>query len=62
MKLLVGLLYFCFIVLRVNASEYVLWYEKPASNPLEEALPIGNGRLGALVFGDTGKYTDPVGS
>jgi alpha-L-fucosidase 2 len=27
-----------------------LWYEKPAS-VWEEALPIGNGRLGAMVFG-----------
>lgn len=27
-----------------------LWYDKPASN-WNEALPIGNGRLGAMVFG-----------
>lgn len=27
-----------------------LWYDKPASN-WEEALPIGNGRLGAMIFG-----------
>jgi alpha-L-fucosidase 2 len=27
-----------------------LWYDKPAQN-WEEALPIGNGRLGAMVFG-----------
>jgi len=27
-----------------------LWYEKPASR-WEEALPIGNGRLGAMIFG-----------
>ena len=31
----------------------VLWYEKPASQWVE-ALPIGNGRLGAMVFGGTG--------
>ncbi len=29
-----------------------LWYEKPASS-WEEALPIGNGRLGAMIFGGT---------
>ena len=29
-----------------------LWYEKPAGI-WEEALPIGNGRLGAMVFGGT---------
>jgi alpha-L-fucosidase 2 len=28
----------------------VLWYEKPAAN-WNEALPVGNGRLGAMVFG-----------
>ncbi|MEA5128477.1 MAG: glycoside hydrolase family 95 protein [Proteiniphilum sp.] len=27
-----------------------LWYDKPAEN-WEEALPIGNGRLGAMIFG-----------
>jgi len=30
-----------------------LWYEKPASRWVE-ALPVGNGRLGAMVFGGTG--------
>lgn len=29
-----------------------LWYEKPAAK-WEEALPVGNGRLGAMVFGKT---------
>ena len=29
-----------------------LWYRKPASD-WNEALPIGNGRLGGMVFGDT---------
>lgn len=27
-----------------------LWYEQPAVN-WEEALPLGNGRIGAMVFG-----------
>jgi alpha-L-fucosidase 2 len=31
----------------------VLWYEKPATQ-WTEALPVGNGRLGAMVFGGTG--------
>ncbi len=31
--------------------EYKLWYDKPAA-VWEEALPLGNGRLGAMVFGD----------
>ncbi len=29
----------------------VLWYRTPASNWEREALPIGNGRLGGMVFG-----------
>ncbi len=31
-----------------------LWYEQPARN-WNEALPLGNGRLGAMVFGHPGK-------
>src|SRR5690625_390406 len=30
----------------------ILWYQKPA-NEWTEALPIGNGRLGGMVFGAT---------
>nr|WP_233530946.1 glycoside hydrolase family 95 protein [Paenibacillus alkalitolerans] len=30
--------------------EYKLWYNKPAKS-WEEALPVGNGRLGAMIFG-----------
>ena len=30
--------------------EHLLWYGAPAAN-WNEALPIGNGRLGAMVFG-----------
>ncbi len=32
-------------------SNSTLWYEKPAKHAMNEALPIGNGRLGGLVFG-----------
>ena len=28
-----------------------LWYDHPASE-WEEALPIGNGRIGAMVYGN----------
>jgi len=28
-----------------------LWYDKPASSWMTEALPIGNGRIGGMVFG-----------
>jgi alpha-L-fucosidase 2 len=35
-----------------NPQRLVLWYEKPASQWVE-ALPVGNGRLSAMVFGGT---------
>jgi alpha-L-fucosidase 2 len=28
-----------------------LWYDKPAKDWMQQALPVGNGRLGAMVFG-----------
>ncbi|MGV3616636.1 MAG: glycosyl hydrolase family 95 catalytic domain-containing protein [Fimbriimonas sp.] len=30
----------------------VLWYRQPAKKWMTEALPIGNGSLGAMIFGD----------
>ena len=36
---------------RQNETDYTLWYRKPAVE-WEEALPLGNGRLGAMVYGD----------
>ncbi len=33
-------------------DELKLWYDKPAS-VWEEALPVGNGRLGAMIYGGT---------
>jgi alpha-L-fucosidase 2 len=33
-----------------NAQDHQLWYERPASKWVE-ALPIGNGRIGGMVFG-----------
>jgi alpha-L-fucosidase 2 len=44
-----------FSVIKTNAqntSDLKLWYNTPASK-WEEAMPIGNGRLGAMVFGGT---------
>lgn len=49
-------LYFLFLLVAFNQlysqsnQSYKLWYDKPASN-WNEALPIGNGRLAAMVFG-----------
>src|SRR4249919_3667917 len=33
------------------ASSLSLWYRRPADAEWVRALPIGNGRLGAMVFG-----------
>jgi len=35
----------------VHTLENVIWYNKPAKEWLQ-AFPIGNGRLGAMVYGD----------
>lgn len=37
-------------VIMVNAQEHRLWYAEPA-RVWTDALPLGNGRLGAMVFG-----------
>src|SRR5688500_311958 len=34
------------------ASDLALWYDEPAGADWLRALPIGNGRLGAMVFGN----------
>ena len=38
------------IVCNASAQDHTLWYKQPAS-VWTEALPVGNGRLGAMVFG-----------
>ena len=35
----------------LSAQEHKLWYDRPAQ-VWTEALPLGNGRLGAMVFGN----------
>src|ERR1035437_4687931 len=35
-----------------NRSSTLMWYRKPAAHWME-ALPVGNGKLGAMVFGGT---------
>ena len=34
-----------------------LWYNKPSGSVWENALPVGNGRLGAMIFGNVEKET-----
>ena len=35
-----------------NISRLKLWYNTPSGTTWENALPIGNGRLGAMVYGN----------
>ena len=39
------------VSMSTNAQEHKLWYDKPAQ-VWTEALPLGNGRLGAMVYGN----------
>ena len=41
---------YCVAQAPVSSAAMKLWYRQPAVK-WEEALPIGNGRLGAMVFG-----------
>ncbi|MHA4847582.1 glycoside hydrolase family 95 protein [Flavitalea antarctica] len=34
-----------------------LWYKQPAGQTWENALPIGNGRLGAMIYGNVARET-----
>ena len=44
--------------IKLNAfnTSTLLWYEQPAKE-WDQALPLGNGRLGAMVYGGTGEET-----
>jgi len=41
---------------QIDAQPLKLWYDKPAQR-WTEALPIGNGRMGAMIYGGTDKET-----
>ena len=38
-----------------NSNNLKLWYNSPSGTTWENALPIGNGRLGAMVYGNVEK-------
>ncbi len=44
------------LVTAQSSSDMKLWYRQPARQWVE-ALPVGNGRLGAMIFGDPVKET-----
>ncbi len=49
-KLLLGLLFFFFFGEITAQSDHILWYKQPAEF-FEESLVLGNGKMGATVFG-----------
>jgi alpha-L-fucosidase 2 len=54
------LTFFCGFSLHVHAQEnkdLKLWYDKPSGPLWENALPLGNGRLGAMVYGNVDTET-----
>ncbi|NLA50296.1 MAG: glycoside hydrolase family 95 protein, partial [Bacteroidales bacterium] len=53
-KILVCLLVLSSIIINISARDHSylkLWYRQPAKQWVE-ALPVGNGRLGAMIYGD----------
>ncbi|WP_091151133.1 glycoside hydrolase family 95 protein [Mucilaginibacter pineti] len=38
-----------------SKTDNKLWYTQPAGNTWANALPVGNGRLGAMVYGNPGR-------
>ncbi|MCP4450590.1 MAG: hypothetical protein GY809_03960, partial [Planctomycetes bacterium] len=39
----------------ISAAPLSLRYARPAKDWQKEALPIGNGRLGAMIYGDAAR-------
>ena len=40
------------IIYSQNSNDLKLWYDEPSGDIWENALPIGNGRIGAMVYGN----------
>ncbi len=53
--LLASIAFTAFTTSVASAQDLKLWYTRPAKNVWEAALPTGNGRLAAMVYGNTEK-------
>ena len=51
------LLFIAIVGYSQNKQGLKLWYTQPSGNTWENALPIGNGRLGAMVYGNVKNET-----
>lgn len=49
------LLFFSFQTFGQESKPFKLWYDAPSKGVWENALPLGNGRIGAMVYGDVAK-------
>ncbi len=45
--------FFLFVSSLSFAQEYKMWYQNPAGKVWEKALPLGNGFIGGMVYGNT---------
>src|SRR4051812_30578547 len=56
-----GFLFFLLIIATVcfsqSNSNLKLWYNQPSGTTWENALPVGNGRLGAMIYGNVDTET-----
>src|SRR5690554_6561062 len=50
--LLIASLLFVAPIFAQDARDLTLWYDEPPGEVWERALPVGNGRLGAMVYGN----------
>src|SRR6186713_962741 len=55
--LLLSLAFSATVIHAQNNTVLKLWYNKPSGKIWENALPIGNGRLGAMIYGNVEKET-----
>ena len=48
------LIFFCIPIsfFGQHSDDLKLWYDEPSGDTWENALPLGNGRLGAMVYGN----------
>src|SRR5215216_1353097 len=55
--LIVFLLFLATASFSQNKPGLKLWYKQPSGKTWENALPIGNGRLGAMIYGNVEQET-----
>jgi len=55
--LLLSLHFVTTICFAQNNQQLKLWYNKPSGTTWENALPIGNGKLGAMIYGNVDTET-----